>query len=105
MSNPRAVSVRIDQSLLDVIDAHCQSQSVKRSRYMAQCAVKQAKRINKGKKPLYLENDIEPENPTTITVSLSARREELIQEACAKVNHKISTFIVWATQANLEQQA
>ena len=105
----RSVSIRIGVPCLARIDRYCKNPSngvESRSDFMGYCAAKQANRIIAGKAPSYVavtEGSFEDIETTTITISLSDRREEIIDQACLMTKHKLSLFIVWATMAELDR--
>ena len=104
----RSVSIRIGVTCLDRINQFCEDVNNRvdsRSEFMGFCAARQANRIIAGKAPSYVkltEASTEDIETTTITISLSKRREELIEQACHRTKHKLSLFIVWATMAELD---
>ena len=103
MANSRSISVRLSKNQLQLIDDQVRKNPAdNRSRFMARCARKQARRILKGKTPLYLPYDLEDDSSvTTITVSLDSDDELLVEAACTRINNKTSPFIVQAVIAEL----
>lgn len=99
-----SVSVRLSEEQLELIDEAVEDQPLyKRSQFIAKCARQQAKRILKSKTPLYLPMELEEDESSmvTITVSMDEDDETLIEAACTRVNNKMSPFMVQATMATI----
>ena len=104
MADQNPISIRVDQEDLDAID---EAADGNRSKFMLRCAVKQARRIIKGKAPRYLDpgSISEPvENPTTISVVPHNGQLEEIEPARSMLNHKISTFILWSSLVEINRK-
>ena len=103
----RSVSIRISTAQLAAIDRYCDlsEDEYSRSDFMTRCAVVQAQKVLKQKAPSYVMSSTLDDATTTITISLNARREAIIVQACDMLHQRLSLFIVWATIAQLERLA
>jgi len=103
-----AVSMRFPTIKLQELVILCETYGDKRSKFIARAAYRQAKRVLANKLPFY-----EPvkEGPlrdpsmvmSTIVVAMRQSYLDLVEQACKRLHHKLSLFIVWSALAELHR--
>jgi len=71
---------------------------------VAAIAAAHAQRIIQKEVPLYLHKALNLTGAvTTVSICFSAKQEQLVKEACAAINHRFSSFVLWALMAYLDE--